>query len=237
MMNRRQFVDQYSVPLLVSLISSAIWWVVTEDPILGIATLVATLVLTTVLWRATPFFARVQQFSNSEVRRIYRNQSAADGDILRELEGTQQIDILTVRGLGILGLNDSLLRKPVMKSGDRKLRIRVLLLSPESSDVAARAREIGESDDAFKHGIHLALERLRELKDSSAHDLEVYLYETLPCWRIIAFDTSIFVSVFGQHVEGHRATMYRIDSSKKDTLALGYRRMFDTMCSPSRRVI
>jgi hypothetical protein len=74
------------------------------------------------------------------------------------------VDVMAVRGLGLIGLNDSLLRGPLAgRTGE--VRVRVLLLDPDAPAVAVRASEVGERPDAFAAGIRLSVSRLAEFRD------------------------------------------------------------------------
>jgi hypothetical protein len=74
------------------------------------------------------------------------------------------VDVLAVRGLGLLGLNHSLLLGAVADGArDAPLRLRVLLLDPDSAAARQRAVEFGESPESFASGIRFTIARLREV--------------------------------------------------------------------------
>src|SRR4051812_9785668 len=80
----------------------------------------------------------------SEVKDVFSGQAIA-ADVIRGMTQTAaRIDLLAVRGLGLLGLNDSLLRS-IVTARTTALDMRVLLLHPDSEAIARRATEIGES--------------------------------------------------------------------------------------------
>lgn len=120
---------------------------------------------------------------------------------------------MAVRGLGILGLNDSLLLKAIPAGA----RLRVLLLAPDSTAVARRADEIGESAESFAAGIRLAITRIKELADQG-RSIEVYIYDQIPVWRIIRIDEVLFVSAFTIQHEGHVSPIHRIEPSLRGVL-------------------
>jgi transcriptional regulator with XRE-family HTH domain len=108
-----------------------------------------------------------------EVVRVYATQAGASEDIQQLAVSARQLDVLAVRGLGLIGLNDSLLRSSLTRpEGRQALQVRVLLLDPDSPALALRAAEIGESAESLAGGVRLAEARLREL--SSVCDLQVY---------------------------------------------------------------
>jgi hypothetical protein len=134
--------------------------------------------------------------------------------------------VLAVRGLGIIGLNDSLLC-PALISRAVPMRVRVLLLDPDCPVAARRAVEIGESVDAFTAGIRLSLARIAELATAHGVDLEVRLHTRLPVWRLIRLDDVLYVSAFDAAWEGHESTVYEIPHAPRGAFWAGFRRLFD----------
>jgi transcriptional regulator with XRE-family HTH domain len=173
----------------------------------------------------------------SEVVKHFAHQAPAADEIRRRAGVADRLDVLAVRGLGILGLNDSLLRPALALRGEA-LRTRVLLLDPDSEAAEQRAREIGETSAAFAAGIKLTLARLDELAASAANiDLCVRLYSALPIWRIIRIDEVMWVSAFAPGWEGHEATVYEIPSTPRGSFWAGYSRQFDDINAHARRVL
>ncbi|MEV0373819.1 helix-turn-helix domain-containing protein [Streptomyces sp. NPDC050636] len=171
-----------------------------------------------------------------EVVRVYATQAAASEDIRQLAMSAQQLDILAVRGLGLIGLNDSLLRSALIRPEDQQApQIRVLLLDPESPALAVRAAEIGESAESLAGGVELAESRLREL--SSVSDLQVYRYGMYPTWRIIRLDGTMFVSAFDAGWEGHESATYKVMETPHGPLYRGFQRMFASMVETGIRTV
>lgn len=145
----------------------------------------------------------------------------------------ETVEILAVRGLGIIGLNDSLLRSRIRT---HVTRVRALLLDPECDAARRRAEEIGESYGSFSAGIRLSLERLTELADEGAN-IEAGVYDILPTWRVIGLDDTSFVSAFGETHEGHTSPMYKIARSARGAIDRGFRRFTGELWQRSRRVV
>ncbi|HEX3779507.1 MAG TPA: helix-turn-helix transcriptional regulator [Pseudonocardiaceae bacterium] len=169
----------------------------------------------------------------AEIISIYPSQSTAVPDINAAARDAHRIDVLAVRGLGIVGLNDSLLRSTVI---DRQPHLRVLLLDPDSEAAHRRAREIRESRETFASGIQLAIARLRELAEHGA-EVELALYDQLPTWRLLGLDSTLFVSAFGSSHEGHISPMYRITRTASGALHRGFVRFRDELWRNARQVI
>ncbi|WP_084532760.1 helix-turn-helix transcriptional regulator [Nocardia fusca] len=119
------------------------------------------------------------------VAETYAQQSDVAGEVRALAKQAGNIDVLAVRGLGIIGLNDSLLRK-VIPSGTR---LRVMLLHPDSMAVAHRAAQIGESPESFAAGIRLAIKRISELS-SEDRFVQVYTYDQSQCGESSGSTTS-----------------------------------------------
>lgn len=172
----------------------------------------------------------------AEVAAVYTSQQDAVSDIRSAAKSAREIDILAVRGLGIIGLNDSLLRAGIAGKDTRV--VRALLVDPDSRAANRRAAEIGESVESFCSGVRLTVARLRDLGELPGVEVEVYLYNLLPTWRVIALDSTMFVSAFGEDHEGHLSPMYRLGSTAYGgALHRGFRRFVAELRTTSRRVV
>lgn len=169
----------------------------------------------------------------AEVIAVYPSQSAAQTDMRGLAKAAHEIDVLAVRGLGILGLNDSLLRASVQANAPT---VRVLLLDPECEAAGHRAAEIGEGYGSFISGLRLSIERLRDLAQETGK-VECHLYSMLPTWRVISLDSTMFVSAFGETHEGHTSPMYRLTGSPHGALHRGFRRFIDELRRTARQVV
>jgi hypothetical protein len=168
----------------------------------------------------------------AEILATYPSQSAALPD-LRGLAATARvIDVLAVRGLGILGLNDSLLRATTIRSAPT---VAVLLLDPDCEAAERRAAEIGEGYASFAAGIRLSIEKLRELH-KAINTVTCHFYSILPTWRIIGLDSTLFVSAFGESHEG-MSPMYRLAGSPHGSLHRGFSRFTAELRRTARQVI
>jgi transcriptional regulator with XRE-family HTH domain len=171
-----------------------------------------------------------------EVVRVYASQSSAREEIQQQARAAQELDVLAVRGLGLIGLNDSLLRACLPRDqGGRGLRVRVLLLDPEAPALALRAAEIGESAESLAGGVLLAEARLRELAEMC--QIEVYRYGMLPTWRVIRTDSVMFVGAFDAGWEGHESPTYKVMSTPHGPLFRGFSRMFDAILAGAERTV
>ena len=180
----------------------------------------------------------------AELAGVYASQAEATTDIASTARTARVVEVLAVRGLGILGLKDSLLRPGITEAAPAT--VRVMLLDPDSEAAHRRAHEIGETAETFRASSLLALSRMRELADEftrqndapTTSTVECYLYSELPTWRVIALDDVLFVSIFGDTAEGHMSPMYRIrDTATGGALYRGFRRHLAEVRRTSRRTI
>jgi hypothetical protein len=144
-----------------------------------------------------------------------------------------RVDILAARALGLIALNDSLLRGP-LAARESPVEVRVLLLDPDSEATGIRAAEIGESPESFAAGIRLALARLAEFGEHRYVRMQTAVYSSLPTWRMLVFDGTLYLSAFATSFEGHRSGMYKFTASGDGVLHTGFLRHFDDMWRQAR---
>jgi transcriptional regulator with XRE-family HTH domain len=172
---------------------------------------------------------------HAEIARVFRDQAEANAELTVQAANAGQVDLLAVRALGLIALNDSLLRGPLSRRTE-PVRVRVLLLDPESPMAAARAAEIGESLGSFTAGVRLALARLAEFADDPVVRVQVAVHGELPVWRMLRFDDVLYLSAFGLSAEGHRSGMYKFTAAANGVLHGGFLRQFDAAWQQARRV-
>ncbi|GHG72588.1 hypothetical protein GCM10018779_48060 [Streptomyces griseocarneus] len=171
-----------------------------------------------------------------EVVRVYSAQGSAAQEIQQHACEAEELDVLAVRGLGLIGLNDSLLRACLPRDqGGTGLRVRVLLLGPDSESLVQRAAEIGESTESLASGVLWAETRLRELAGTC--DIQVYRYGMLPTWRLIRMDSTMFVGAFDAGWEGHESATYKVMETPNGPLFRGFRRMFEAVVQGADRTV
>ncbi|WP_086559242.1 helix-turn-helix domain-containing protein [Streptomyces africanus] len=171
-----------------------------------------------------------------EVVRVYATQNSAAQEIQQQAREVRELDILAVRGLGLIGLNDSLLRACLPRERDGgRFRVRVALLDPDSPALAQRAAEIGESAESLAGGVRLAEARLRELADTC--EISVWRYGMLPTWRLIRMDSTLFVGAFDAGWEGHESATYKVMETPHGPLFRGFRRMFEAVIDSATRTV
>ncbi|MFD8084093.1 helix-turn-helix domain-containing protein [Kitasatospora sp. NPDC059722] len=170
-----------------------------------------------------------------EIVRVYSDQTSAAAEVQRAARSAAELDVLAVRGLGLLALSNSLLRQHLDRDGDTTPRLRVLLLDPHSPAAVRRATEIGESAESLASGILLAEARLRELGEVG--NVEVYRYGSVPVWRIIRLDRTLYVGTFDADWEGHESATYKVLPTPSGPLYRGWRRQFEVLLDGAERVI
>lgn len=173
---------------------------------------------------------------HAEISAVFATQAEAARELREHAATASRVDILAVRALGVLGLNDSLLRGPLLDGREKSASVRVLLLDPDSPAVAVRAAETGESAEGFAAGIRLALARLGELAEHPLVHVQAAVYDSLPVWRLMTFDTVMYLSAFAASAEGHRSAMYKLTAAADGVLHAGMSRQFGDMWRRARHV-
>lgn len=174
---------------------------------------------------------------SSEISAVHPSQEGVAPTVRRHSATARELDLLAVRGLGIIGMNGSLLRDALMP-GTSLRHARILLLDPRCEAARRRADEIRESADSFAAGIDLAVARLSDaVHGQSDCRLEVRLYTRLPIWRMIRLDDVMFVSAFDSAWEGHESVVYEIPRTDRGAFWAGHRRGFDELWSEARCVV
>ncbi|WDO09980.1 helix-turn-helix domain-containing protein [Streptomyces murinus] len=171
-----------------------------------------------------------------EVVRVYAAQRSAAEEIQQQAREASELDVLAVRGLGLIGLNDSLLRACLPREqGGKGLQVRIALLDPDSDALGRRAAEIGESAESLASGVRLAEARLRELAGTC--NISVWKYRMLPTWRLIRTDSTMFVGAFDAGWEGHESATYKVMETPHGPLFRGFRRMFEAIIDGAERTV
>lgn len=186
-----------------------------------------------VLFGLAPLYADTLT-GHAEIAAVYTVQAGANRELRDHAATASAVDVLAVRALGLIALNDSLLRGPLL-SRETAVTVRVLLLDPDSPSAVIRAAEIGESPESFGAGIRLALARLAEFGDHPRVSLETAVYDALPTWRMLVFDGVLYLSAFGASAEGHRSGMYKLTAAADGVLHAGFLRQFEDMWRRARR--
>lgn len=165
-----------------------------------------------------------------------RSQDAVSSEIRASARTAANVDLLIVRALGLIALNDSLMREPLTAPREHgTVNVRVLMLDPDSPAAAARAAEIGEAPAAFAAGIRMSLTRLEELTAVPHLQLEARTYRTQPVWRLIRVNDIWYVSVFADGVDGHRSGVHKVTGPS--VLHTGFSRQFADLWAGGDRVI
>lgn len=158
---------------------------------------------------------------HAEISRVFTVQAEANAELREQAESAARIDVLAVRALGLIALNDSLLRGP-LAARETAVDVRVLLLDPDSPAAMIWAGEIGESPGLFGAGIRLSLASLAEFADHPFIRLRTALYGSLPTWRMLVFDGTLYLSAFASSSEGHRSGMYKLTAAGDGVLHTGF---------------
>ena len=230
----KKFIKEYIICIVGGIAVSIIWNTIESKGIV-LGALLALSIGTSLWFLLWVFENLLSKKYYSEIYSMYQFQNESNADMVELIKKASEIDILTIRGLGIIGLNDAVLRKTIRSIGEKKLKIRIIMLSPVSNFVQERANEIGESYEVFIEALKLGINHVKKFGGETHHDVKIYFYDKRPCWRIIRIDNWYFVSVFAGQIEGHQANVYRVDELKGGTLGKALRRYIENMVIESEQ--
>ncbi|MBF6469136.1 hypothetical protein IU427_28795 [Nocardia beijingensis] len=77
---------------------------------------------------------------------------------------------------------------------------------------------------------------MAEFHEHPSVELQVAVYDTLPTWRMLVFDQTLYVSAFGAAAEGHRSGMYKLTAATNGVLHAGFLRQFEQMWRQARPI-
>jgi len=118
-------------------------------------------------------------------------------------------------------VTDDAFRRTLERMEDPQLRLRFLLLDPSSEAFARRARDEGESPEAWNSDQNVTTNRLKAFKQQLNLNVELKYFSFYPVWRAIIVDREeVFVSVFLPGRRGTEAAQYRL-SKVNEELAFG----------------
>lgn len=116
------------------------------------------------------------------------------------MQNSNKLDILVIMGLDFTnnkivpgrGVN-SLLGK--LLSHNDNLKVRVLVLNPDSSHVFERAKEINRAVSHVRNGIISALSDLSEIQKKH-ETVEIKVYDKKPIWRLVNTDNGTYLGFY-----------------------------------------
>ncbi len=223
------------IGIFLGTIASILAWVITKNLIVGIISFFGLFVLALLVDFGYINLKTYIGFKKSGILNVYPNQYLCTEAVKSKLDLVKTIDILTIRGLGICGLKDSLMwQKLVERAG--QIQVRILFLDPNSKYVEIRARELDENTDRYKKGILLAQDSFRELKDRRV-TIEAKMYDALPIWRLMSLDQYLYVSSFLPSKEGHHSAIYEITAEEFSSLYNTFMREFEYLWSISTKYL
>ena len=235
--NRSIFLKTILLPIVVSVFSSIIALLITENYFIGLLVFVFFLIILFIGYFI--IYCKLKRFMDIRkcgILNVFPDQYSGTTSIQSKANTSTQIDILTIRGLGIFALKDSLFRRKIIERKGQ-ISIRVLFLNPESKYVDERAKEIGENAVTFRKAIILAQESIQELKNKYDITIQAAMYDALPIWRLIFCDQYLYVSSFLPSKEGHLSPMYEMTSEKELTLYNTFKREFEYLWGISKKFI
>ncbi len=218
--------------LVIGVISSLIAWAITENLNYSIIVICIFFVIYLVAYFIYKKLIIIDRFKKCGILEVYQNQNESEVKIKDKISTCNTLDVLAVRGLGIFGLKDSLIRDILIKRAGQ-MSVRVVFLSPYSKYMYKRANEVGEDIEAFRKGIILAQDFVRELKLRHKVNIKAYSYDSLPIWRLLFIDNRVFISSYQPAIDGHKSPVYEIIANNEYSFYSKFKREFDFIISNS----
>jgi hypothetical protein len=192
---------------------SVLAWLITSHVLVGIAVflLINSLIFVAPLLLQKPvhYISLHRALFSYGIRELYPNQGTAHPRICSLLENTANVDILTIRGLGMFALTDSLMRATLVRRRSQ-LHVRALLLAPNSRHAAQRAVDVGDQADTMAAGIKLAEQALAEMTQLGVH-VALRYYDRRPVFRFMFLDGHLFMSGFIPAIEGNEFPLLEVE--------------------------
>ena len=214
----------------LGLLTNFIWAIISQQfNLYQIALIFAvSLVLYYLAWK---FMLRPLQISKKQrVKAVYNSYKDARPIIKQKIQVASNIGIISVGGGAIVEDERGWILETLLKrSHEDGVRIRILLLNPNSQVTQTRSKELDNlssskfpSDALEKYILNNARKILE--RDSK---VELRYYDSKPVWRLYILDETIFVSFYLSNKEGHHTQMTQLE--KGSDLFSAFERTFDIL--------
>lgn len=131
-------------------------------------------------------------------------------------------------------VTDDIFKSALAQMADPQLRIRFLLLDPESKAFEQRAHDEGEPPETWRSDQQTTISRLSAYKRTRGFNVELRFFAFYAIWRAIIVDReTVFVSVFLPGRRGTEASQYRITKATEE-LAFGIINSYHTAWHDAR---
>lgn len=227
---------RFALTFLVNVSASVVAWFLTSDIRSALEVFAATAAIAIVIVVLGPsiigpiqFYRAVRQYG---IVALHPNQAAC-AELLRHLlESASRVDILNIRGLGLLALTDSVMRSTLARRRTQ-LSVRILTMSPTSAFVKVRATEVGDEPESLRSGIRLGKRSIDEMRRGGV-DITPRSYDRQAVWRLIVIDDRMFVSGFLPSIEGHDFPALELRHTGPKSLYSLFKRYFEELWDASQ---
>jgi hypothetical protein len=134
------------------------------------------------------------------------HESAKLIDVIRQAKR----EVLFIGVAGKRSIADDGIRRFLEQNGHRQLKIRILLLDPESKSFSARAREEKESVKAWKSDYASTIQRVKDYNKQLKCAISVRHTAEFPIWRLMVADGSnVWLNTFLMERRGTESTQWK----------------------------
>ena len=172
-----------------------------------------------------------RQYDQYDLVTVFDNQESCELQIREAARAARKVKILTVRGEKYFMGSRSLLHNLCSPKRGLAPQVKVLVLSPDSSHITQKLAERldHESSEEIRDKMQHSLNNLK-FHAQRNKDFEVRCYREPPNFKILRFDTVMFVSSFvaGGPKNDRSAKMFQVLRDGNPLFA-GFDRYFDDM--------
>ena len=169
-----------------------------------------------------------------DIEYVFRSKSAADEDIVKEIEKASFVYLMTGRGNDIQrGLfNKALQRKPRGKLSEFKIMLPLTQKSSTTDWITQREKELATFDPAFGNGVlrdqvNMTIKYLENFVGKG--DIELRLFDSPHIGRIIITDRVVYFTPYSAHAHGRdcRVVKHRRSSDFYDCFVRLFHQLWD----------
>ena len=171
--------------------------------------------------------------------KIHKNQAAASYAINQSLMNSKNLILAGVGGKNLCG-KDSIIYQALEVADCRIDHISVFLLNKGSPYYTEYAHRLGfKLSKPYTEEQDMVIQELAEMarKYGRFRNIEVFLYDSIPVWRVIISDAKLFLSFYtdtaadGSRLRGNKLSMHEIDSENRRGFHNSFSRYYTIMKS------
>jgi hypothetical protein len=226
---------RFAFTFAVNVAASVVAWFLTSDITSALEVFAASAAIAIVIVALGPSIVGPIQFHAATKRHgivaVHQNQAACAALLRHFIESAIRVDILSIRGLGLFALTDSVMRSTFVRRR-AQLTLRILTMSAASTFVKSRATEVGDEPESLRSGIRFGKKAIDEMRRLGV-GVTTRTYDRQAVWRLVIVDDRMFVSGFLPSIEGHDFPVLELRHTGPKSLYCLFKRQYDEMWDSS----